>query len=129
MIALAALSQSCAIVCGLIVGPICLWLATRKLLYACGGILLGGLIGLAIGFLTGRLLFQAGPDSVAVIKAGTSAFLPSLKASLTAAVLTALSIATVTSLFSNGPLAGPFLASGGVAIVVGLAWAYLAANL
>ena len=129
VVALSELCRTSAIICGLFVGPICVWIATHKFLYAFGGLLAGGIIGFLIGHVTGPLLFPSSPGNVFVVKAGSGALILSLKGCLTSAVLTSLTIAILSSVFLHGPWTQTLLTSFGVAIVLGFASACLASYL
>lgn len=129
VVALSELCRTCAIICGVFAGPICVWIAAHKFLYAFVGLLFGGLIGFLIGHVLGPLLFPSSPGNVFVVKAGSGALILALKACLTSGILTALTIGVFSSIFLHGPWTQTLMTGLGVAIVLGFISACLASFL
>ena len=129
VVALSSMCQACAVMCGLVSGLVCMWITTHKLTYTIVGGVAGVFVGFLIGMLVGPILFPASPDNVFVVKAGSGALPLALKGCLIAAISTSITIALLAALFSHTPWSQTLIPAAGIAIVIGVCWAFLASFL
>ncbi len=129
MIELAALARSTALFTGAVLAIVLAWLTKHNILFCCGMLLAGAVVGWLIGMMAGQCLFPAAAGKAVVVKVGGSSLPAAFKAALSSAVLVSLVIALGFCILFPGQKTTIIAVSLGIGVMMGTGSSLLSALL
>ena len=126
VVELAALATSAAVATGAVASAWILWLIKKSWLVSSGALIAGGVVGFLVGQLVGRVLYHPNGNTV-VVKVGSASLFSTIRAGLTAGVITAIAIGFVSLLIFSAKNGASFVfgVAIGCGIVLGILFACL----
>ncbi|MFC1453405.1 hypothetical protein ACFLSJ_08695, partial [Verrucomicrobiota bacterium] len=126
VIALAAAATTAAVIAGAVTAAIGVWIAKHRALLSAAGFVGGGVLGILVGVIVGKVLFPATGGNVMIAKWGPSSLPLTLKGNVIACLLVSLLVCGVIVLITKSDfkaIAGPCI---GTSVVIGTILALLA---
>jgi hypothetical protein len=129
VVELAGVVQSVAIFTGAVTGAATAWLAKRSWLVSGTSLLIGAVLGFAVGLLAARIFYHSAEGMTTVVRVGSGSLPSTIRAGLAGALPTALIVASAAVFVLSAPAQSAFTTSLLCGAIIGVTFACLSSLL